>query len=190
MTRTITMSEELSTHGFWVFGYGSLMWNPGFEFVERVPARLEDYARSFCMWSIHHRGTPEEPGLVLALDAVAGQCCHGLAFRIGPEVAAKALEDLRERELVSSAYLERQETLHLEDGRTVEALAYVVDTAHEQYTGALSLDEQAEVIARATGGRGPNTEYLFSTAMHLAELGMEDPELTQLSEMVRHKCAT
>ncbi len=190
MTRTITISEDDLAKGFWVFGYGSLMWNPGFAFEERVPARLDGYARSFCMWSIHHRGTPEHPGLVLALDATEGHSCQGLAFRIGPENATEALAELRERELVSSAYLERQERLALSDGRLVPALTYVVDTAHEQYTGALSLERQAEVIAGAVGGRGPNSDYLFSTAMHLSELGMEDVELTELAEMVRHRLST
>lgn len=183
----MTSDHELIENGFWVFGYGSLMWNPGFDFRDRQPARLEGYSRSFCMWSIHHRGSPEQPGLVLALDEEAGSHCTGLGFHIGPEVAQQALADLRERELVSSAYLEREVILHLEDGRDQRALAYVVDPEHVQYTGALSLERQAEVIAGATGGRGPNREYLFSTAMHLAELGMEDPELTQLSELVRHR---
>ncbi|SFK01357.1 gamma-glutamylcyclotransferase [Celeribacter neptunius] len=182
----MTSDHELIRDGFWVFGYGSLMWNPGFEFLERHPARLMGYSRSFCMWSIHHRGTPEVPGLVLALDEDAAGQCQGLGFHIGPEVAEQALADLRERELVSSAYLEREVILHVDDGRRQRALAYVVDPDHDQYTGALSLERQAEVIAGACGGRGPNCDYLFSTAMHLSELGMEDPELTELSELVRH----
>ncbi|AJE48372.1 gamma-glutamylcyclotransferase [Celeribacter indicus] len=171
--------------GFWVFGYGSLIWNPGFEPVERVPATLSGFARSFCMWSIHHRGTPDLPGLVLALDAAEGGRCRGIAFRVGPERAAATLAELRERELVSSAYLERRVPLALDDGRVVPALAYVVDPAHVQYTGPLSLERQAEVIAAATGGRGPNADYLFNTASHLAEIGMEDAELTELAARVR-----
>lgn len=175
------------TNGFWVFGYGSLMWNPGFAYLERVPATLYDYARSFCMWSIHHRGTPDEPGLVLALDAQKGASCRGLAFHIGPDHADAALQELRERELVSSAYVEHVVTLDLDDGRRVSSLAYVVDPDHVQYTGSLSLERQADVIHGAHGGRGPNREYLYNTASHLAELDMEDPELTQLAEMVRKK---
>lgn len=187
MTRVLAQTDDMLRDGFWVFGYGSLMWNPEFEFVERIPATLSDYARSFCMWSIHHRGTVELPGLVLALDALSGAQCRGLAFRVAPEQAEKTLSELRERELVSSAYLERETPLALIDGRVVTALSYVIDPNHEQYTGALSLDKQAEVIARAHGGRGPNSDYLFSTAAHLAELGMEDMELSQLSDMVRHQ---
>lgn len=176
--------------GFWVFGYGSLMWNPGFDFEMRLPARLSGYARSFCMWSIHHRGSEENPGLVLALDAAARAQCQGLAFRVGPQHAEAALIELRERELISSAYLERDVTIALEDGRAVPALTYVIDPAHAQYTGALPLARQAEIIAQAHGGRGPNSEYLFNTALHLAELGMEDQELTQLADMVRRRLLT
>lgn len=175
--------------GFWVFGYGSLMWNPGFEFTDRAPATLEGYARSFCMWSIHHRGSSEKPGLVLALDADASADCRGLAFHVAPDQAERTLAELRERELVSSAYLERRVPLRLDDGRAVESLAYVVDRAHDQYTGALTLEQQADVIARAVGGRGANSDYLFNTALHLAEIGMEDLELTELSELVRARLA-
>lgn len=169
----------------WVFGYGSLMWNPGFEYAERVLATLPGYARHFCMWSIHHRGTPEHPGLVLALDPYEGEECHGLAFSVRPALKAKVLDYLRERELVSSAYLETFLPLDLADGRRVEAVVYVVDTDHVQYTGRLPLERQAEVIAGAVGGRGPNTEYLYNTQTHLAELGIEDDDLRWLAERVR-----
>jgi cation transport protein ChaC len=168
----------------WIFGYGSLMWNPGFDPVERRLARLKDYARTFCMWSIHHRGTPEEPGLVLALDEHPGAGCEGLAFRVAPEQADETMTYLRERELVSSAYLERIVTLRLEDGREVRSVAYVVDRNHVQYCGGLGLEEQARVIARSTGGRGPNDEYLYNTAGHLAALGIADEELSWLARRV------
>lgn len=172
------------TGDFWVFGYGSLLWNPGFRHVETVKAQLSGFARSFCMRSIHHRGTVQSPGLVLALDAAAGTCCDGVAFRVHPEDHAATLAELRERELVSSAYLERWMTLGLADGRSVEAVVYVIDPDHDQYC-CLPLAEQAEIIARAVGGRGPNTEYLYNTAEHLAAIGIEDQELSWLSEEVR-----
>lgn len=181
-----TSGENLND-GFWVFGYGSLMWNPGFEFEERVPATLSGFARSFCMWSIHHRGTPEDPGLVLALDVDPSALCRGLAFRVGRGIAKSCLADLRERELVSSAYLEKRVVLQASDGRDLPAIAYVVDPDHVQYTGELSMARQADVITQAHGGRGPNSEYLFNTATHLAELGMEDPALTELADMVRRR---
>lgn len=169
----------------WVFGYGSLIWNPGFDHAERMIARLDGYRRSFCMHSIHHRGRPDQPGLVLALDPVVDACCQGLAFRVVDAQADQTLAYLRERELVSSAYVERWCQLALEDGRKVRGLAYVVDTEHVQYARDLTLEDQAGIIARAHGDRGPNTEYLHNTAAHLSELGLPDPDLEWLSQRVR-----
>ncbi|MBD3676920.1 MAG: gamma-glutamylcyclotransferase [Rhodobacteraceae bacterium] len=169
----------------WIFGYGSLMWNPGFPVAERVLATLPGYARTFCMWSIHHRGTPEKPGLVLALDEHHEAACHGLAFAVTGGAEEETIAYLRERELISSAYLERELSVTLVDGRRVDAVTYVVDPHHEQYCGGLPLEDQAQVISRAHGGRGPNTEYLFNTAEHLAELGIEDPDLGWLTDRVR-----
>lgn len=173
------------TAPLWVFGYGSLMWNPEFPFQERVLATLSGYHRSFCMWSIHHRGSVEHPGLVLALDPAVQAQCHGLAFSVAPAHREKTLAELRERELVSSAYLEIWHDVDLTDGRTVNAVAYIVDTDHVQYTGALPLERQAEVISTAVGGRGPNAEYLYNTASHLRELGIEDADLDWLTARVR-----
>jgi len=170
----------------WVFGYGSLMWNPEFAPAEAVTATLPGYARSFCMSSIHHRGSVEEPGLVLALDAHEGAECRGLALRIPGEGEAEILAALRERELISSAYVERLLDVRLDDGRTVEALAYVVDRDHVQYCGGLSEAEQVRIIAKAHGGRGPNRDYLWSTAEHLHALGIEDHELSRIARKVRH----
>ncbi|MEO0666009.1 MAG: gamma-glutamylcyclotransferase [Pseudomonadota bacterium] len=171
----------------WVFAYGSLMWNPGFAPAEASLARLQGYRRSFCMWSIHHRGTEADPGLVLALDAEDGAGCDGMAFRMPEHGRDAVLADLRERELISSAYVEHVVSLTLRTGSVVEALAYVIAPEHPQYCGGLALSRQAEVIAEAVGGRGPNTEYLYNTAEHLAELGIEDPELTELAAMVRER---
>lgn len=169
----------------WVFGYGSLIWHPGFPVAEQAVARLEGWHRSFCMRSIHHRGTVEAPGLVLALDRAEGAHCDGVAFRVEPGAEAETIAALRERELVSSAYLEVTLPLRLADGRGVEALAYVIDPDHGQYCGGLALEEQARIIAQAVGGRGPNRDYLWSTAAHLAELGIADADLDWLAARVR-----
>ncbi|MCK8465420.1 gamma-glutamylcyclotransferase [Aliiroseovarius sp. S1339] len=174
----------MSTQDLWVFGYGSLMWNPGFDHTEAIVATLPGYHRSFCMRSIHHRGTEDAPGLVLALDEMNGAHCQGLAFRACPKSYDKTLAELRERELVSSAYLEKRLTITLLDGRAVEAVTYVIDPHHVQYC-QVDLDEQAQIIARAVGRRGPNTEYLYNTAAHLTELGIEDQDLSWLSQQVR-----
>ncbi|MHA6264907.1 gamma-glutamylcyclotransferase [Arenibacterium sp. CAU 1754] len=169
----------------WVFGYGSLLWNPGFDVAHSVAGTLDGYARSFCMRSIHHRGTETDPGLVLALDEVSQASCRGLALAVAPGQEDRTLDYLRERELISSAYLERMLDITLEDGQRVTAVTYVIDADHVQYCGGLPLEEQAQIIARAVGGRGPNAEYLFNTTDHLAEMGVPDPDLDWLANRVR-----
>lgn len=169
----------------WVFGYGSLLWNPGFEVADSVIGTLPDYARSFCMRSIHHRGTVADPGLVLALDQQVGEACEGVALKVVAGQEAETLAYLRERELISSAYVEKELTVQLTGGREVTAVVYVIDEAHEQYCGGLPLEEQAQIIARAIGGRGPNTEYLYNTAEHLASVGLHDPALEWLAGRVK-----
>ena len=161
------------------------MWEPGFDHDERMIARLPGYARSFCMWSIHHRGTPENPGLVLALDAVENAMCNGLALKVAAGAEDRTLDYLRERELVSSAYLEAELQIDLADGRSVDAITYVVDPDHVQYCHGLPHEEQAMIIANATGGRGPNSEYLYNTSSHLNQLGIRDNDLEWLSDRVR-----
>jgi cation transport protein ChaC len=137
------------------------------------------------MRSIHHRGTDDRPGLVLALDRVPDARCQGVALGVAPHRQDAVLAYLRERELVSSAYLERMLEIDLADGRRVTAVTYVVDPDHVQYCGGLALEEQARIIARAVGGRGPNTEYLYNTAEHLGALGIHDPDLDWLAGRVR-----
>jgi len=168
----------------WVFGYGSLLWDPGFEVAEQAMARLPGYVRSFCMRSIHHRGSEADPGLVLALDEADDAECHGVALRVAPGTEDDTLAYLRERELISSAYLEKMLDVGLHDGRAITAVTYVIDRHHVQYCGTLDLEEQARIIARAHGGRGPNSEYLFNTARHLHELGVADPDLDWLVQRV------
>jgi len=163
----------------WVFGYGSLIWHPGFPVAEQAIARLDGFHRSFCMHSIHHRGTEDHPGLVLALDGMEGANCMGVAFRAEPGTEDKTLAELRERELISSAYLEAVCTVELRDGRAIETVTYIVDRDHVQYC-QLDLETQANIIAHAVGGRGPNDEYLRNTAAHLTEIGLSDPDLDWL----------
>lgn len=169
----------------WVFGYGSLIWNPGFDVAETRIARLPGWHRSFCMSSIHHRGTVESPGLVLALDRADGAHCDGVAFRVEAAKAPATIDYLRARELISSAYLEREVTIAFHDGGETVAVTYVIDRDHDQYVAGMSLEKQARIIARAVGGRGPNDEYLYNTAAHLAELDLADEDLDWLVRRVR-----
>ncbi|MGB3555833.1 MAG: gamma-glutamylcyclotransferase [Jannaschia sp.] len=167
----------------WVFGYGSLLWNPGIEVAETRRATLHGYRRRFCMWSIHHRGSDDDPGLVLALEAAEGTSCEGLAIRAADP--GPALEALRARELVSAAYLEAWVDLTCADGTALRSRAYVIDPEHRQYARNLSIDEQARVIARARGGRGPNHEYLTQTADALHGLDIGDADMDRLVTRVQ-----
>lgn len=174
---------------FWVFGYGSLLWNPGFTPVRKVKARLRDYHRSFCMLSIHHRGSEDDPGLVLALDKAPGGQCTGVAFQVATAEADTVLTMLRERELISSAYYEDTVTLQTDDGEMLEALAYIINPDHVQYC-QFDLEKQAHMIAHAIGGRGPNTEYLYNTADHLSQMNIRDDDMQWLVQRVRALTAT
>jgi len=175
----------MAADGYWVFGYGSLLWHPGFPVAETRPARLIGWHRSFCMSSIHHRGTDAHPGLVLALDAQPDAHCDGLALRVDGAHAAETLTYLRDRELISSAYIETWQSAEFHDGGQAKMLTYVINRDHAQYLGGLSLERQARIIAGAVGGRGPNDEYLYNTAAHLTDIGLADPDLDWLVARVR-----
>ncbi len=179
------MTGNQTTHRpLWIFGYGSLIWDPGFQPAEVQPARLSGWHRSFCMRSIHYRGTAVAPGLVLALDAAPEAACAGLAFCAAAGTEAEVLAGLRARELISSAYLERTLPVMLADGRQVSAVTYVIDRDHPQYQAGLTLEDQARIIALAHGERGPNADYLANTARHLHDLGVPDPDLDWLDARV------
>ncbi|AZO45576.1 MULTISPECIES: gamma-glutamylcyclotransferase [Mesorhizobium] len=167
---------------FWVFGYGSLIWRPGFAHVETQRARLHGYRRSLCVYSFVHRGTRERPGLVLGLDR--GGSCIGLAFRVPGGLRDEVITYLRERELVTNVYLERMLKVRLDSGRTVEAVTYIVDRQHEQYAGALDAAHAAAVVRGAVGQSGINEDYVLSTLEHLKALGIRDHWLEDVARQV------
>ncbi len=173
----------------WVFGYGSLMWRPGFEFEEAHVAVLEGYHRSLCVYSYVYRGTPEKPGLVLGL-AEGGETI-GMAFRVAALDREAVIAYLREREQVTSVYLERTGTARLMSGdrrgEEVKVLAYVADPDHEQFAGQLSLKEQERVVLDGRGKAGPNIDYVLNTVDHLKEIDIDDPELFALGAALRAK---
>jgi cation transport protein ChaC len=162
----------MTDHEHWVFGYGSLMWRPGFSYQERARARLTGRHRSFCIYSVHHRGTYERPGLVLGL--AAGGAVVGAAYRVAEADWAATYAYLIEREQPTETYVERRVTVTLKDGRRVEALGFLSDRTHPQWAGSLSLEAQAALIAGATGLSGPNTDYLRDLVRHLGEDGVRD----------------
>lgn len=157
---------------FWVFGYGSLMWRPGFDYVERRMARLSGYHRALCVHSYVHRGTPERPGLVLGLDR--GGSCRGVAFRVEPAGRDAVLDYLRARELVTSVYIESHRPVRLDDGAEVTAVAYVVDRSHVQYAGRLDPAHAIGIVRGAKGQSGANEDYVINTVEHLRSLGIRD----------------
>lgn len=165
----------------WVFGYGSLMWDPGFAHEEMQPALLYGYHRAFCIMSHRHRGTPENPGLVLGL--IPGGSCVGRAFRVAASKVPETLEYLHEREMPQYVYEPRDVPVHVPAGR-VTAHTYVADIAHERCLRNLTLEETAGYIRRGVGGRGPNTEYLENTIAHLDELGIKEGRLHELLDIV------
>ena len=173
----------------WVFGYGSLLWRPGFAFTEKVPARVTGLHRSLCIYSFVHRGTPERPGLVLGLDR--GGACRGIAFRVAFAHREKTVEYLREREQATSVYLEvlRNVTLIGHPDRRVEALTYVVDRGHPQYAGKLSLDQRLHLIRQGHGRSGANRDYVLATVAELEALGCRDAELHALAERLKATAA-
>jgi cation transport protein ChaC len=168
----------------WVFGYGSLMWRPGFDHEEAVPARLPGAHRALCIYSWVHRGTKERPGLVLGLDH--GGACRGMAFRVAAEDRDATVAYLRERELVTTVYREvwRDISLLGAGRETVKALVYVVDRRHEQYAGALPRERLLELVRDSRGRSGGNADYVVNTARHLRSLGLKDPVLDWLAEQL------
>jgi len=166
----------------WVFGYGSLMWRPGFDFLERVEARLIGAHRALCVYSFVHRGTPERPGLVLGLDH--GGTCRGIAYRVAAADRAATLGYLRAREQVTKVYREcvRPVTLLEQPEGRVRAVCYVVDRRHPQYAGRLGLAEQLHLVRQGQGASGANRDYVVATVSALETLGYRDRELHLLAE--------
>ena len=164
----------------WVFGYGSLIWKPGFPYLERHRASLLGRHRALCIYSVRYRGSSERPGLVFGLDA--GGLCEGAVFRVASEHAKATIRYLCDREQVTGVYRVRREPVSLHDGsgRNVVALHFVADSGHQQYAGRLPLARQADIVRSAEGVSGPNIDYVLSTAAHLKELGIRDRELERL----------
>ncbi len=176
-----------SGEDFWVFAYGSLMWRPGFEFLDRQPALLRGYHRAFCVISHHYRGTAEKPGLVLGLDR--GGACRGRAFRVAAAEADHVIGYLHNREMITGVYDPRWLTVETPLG-ICRAAAFVVDRNHEQYAGKLSARQTADYIAQGVGVMGTNLDYLRSTVAHLDELGIGDGALHRLLRIVEEAAAS
>ncbi len=179
-TRSDQTGEDL-----WVFAYGSLMWRPGFDFLERRHARLVGAHRALCVYSFVHRGTPEKPGLVLGLDR--GGNCRGIAYRVAAEKRAEAIEYLRAREQVTMVYLEAWRTVWLDDDpqQSAHALCYVVNRGHRQYAGRLSLERQLHFVRQGHGRSGNNRDYVLAAVKEIQAQGYRDHQLHLLAERLK-----
>ncbi|HRO01736.1 MAG TPA: gamma-glutamylcyclotransferase [Nitrobacter sp.] len=184
--RQFETAFDSSGNDLWVFAYGSLMWRPGFDFAEQIPARLIGEHRALCVYSFDHRGTPERPGLVLGLDR--GGACRGIAFRVAASRREATIAYLREREQTTHVYREVTRSVWLEDDarRRVSALAYVVDRGHVQYAGRLTLADQARYVRQGHGRSGHNRDYVLSTVRSIESQGFRDLKLHQLAELLHH----
>jgi len=186
--RAASLSQALTRYApgeeAWVFAYGSLMWNPALEFAESSPCLVAGWHRSFCFWTPLGRGTPELPGLMLALER--GGSCEGIAYRLAPHQVRDELTILWNREMLAGFYKPQWLTASLRDGRTVTAVAFEVDTAHCQYCGDLPVEQQAHHIAFAEGRRGACRDYLANTVAHARALGIHDPYIEDMVARVKH----
>lgn len=182
-SRIDTMAARPDGAGIWVFAYGSLMWNPAFNYVEKRTARLHGYHRSFCLQTPIGRGSPDCPGLVLGLDR--GGSVQGVALRIAEEEADEELDVIWSREMLADAYRPTWVTLVDKDGVRFHAIAFVMRRDCERYAGRLSLEETAGRIAQATGRLGPCSEYLERTVSAMDEIGISDGPMHALRARVR-----
>jgi cation transport protein ChaC len=176
-------APDASGANLWVFGYGSLMWRPGFAYTRRCKAILRGWRRSLCVYSHVYRGSPERPGLVLGLDR--GGACQGAAFQVDAALREATIRYLREREQVTAVYLERVAPIRLECGDRVLALTYVADRLHQQYAGRLEREAMLEYVRAGKGCSGDNAEYVLETCDHLRAIGVRDRDLEWLSAQLR-----
>ena len=177
--KTAATPAPESRNELWVFGYGSLMWRPGFAYELRCKAILRGWRRSLCIYSHVYRGTRARPGLVLGLDL--GGACPGVAFRVEPALRETTIRYLRKREQATAVYLERIAPITLENGQRVHALTFVADRRHPQYAGHLNRDTILRLVRTGKGKSGDNAEYVTATHDHLSAIGVRDRELQWLS---------
>ena len=181
----ITISDhDFGKGDLWVFGYGSLMWRPGFDYIEKIPARLIGEHRALCVYSFDHRGTPEKPGLVLGLDR--GGACRGIAFRVAAALREATIEYLRAREQTTHVYREVMRSVWLNNApqARVSALTYVADRSHVQYAGRLPLGEQLRIVRQGHGRSGNNRDYVLATVKAIEAEGFRDEQLHRLATML------
>ncbi|MFC0227294.1 gamma-glutamylcyclotransferase [Serratia aquatilis] len=178
-----TLSRRPDNCPVWVFGYGSLMWNPVFESEEVRPATLQGWHRAFCLRLTAGRGTLNQPGRMLALQE-GGQTA-GLAFRLPENTLREELELLWKREMITGCYLPTWCDLSLDDGNVVTALVFVMNPQHPLFEADTRHQVIAPLIASASGPLGSNAQYLFALDNELKNHGMKDDCIGELVNYVR-----
>ncbi len=181
-SREATLATNPTPGDDWIIGYGSLIWNPAFEFDERLVGRLRGWHRRFCMWTALGRGSPELPGLMLALEP--GGSCRGIVLRIPASKVEEETDIIWRREMVAGSYRPRWVKVDCAGGEIVHAIAFVMNRRHERYAGRLPDHVVIDHIARAVGRMGPCFDYLHNTVEHLHALGIRDPMLEKLHRQV------
>ncbi len=169
---------QLPRGDLWVFGYGSLMWSPGFSYKDKAPARIHGYHRALCILSTRYRGTRRKPGLVMGL--CRGGSCWGMAFRVDAARVRHALLRLWEREMPRRVYAPRLLRAVLPSGRQVRALAFLADPAHPAYVRELDLHGRARLVAQGSGQRGRCVDYIRNTLDEMKQVGVRDPHLERI----------
>lgn len=190
-SRRALVPDDADTSDIWVFGYGSLIFNPVMDYVDRARGRIYGHHRRFCLWTRLGRGSPDCPGLVLALDR--GGSCTGVAYRLNPDVAIAELDLLWRREMVTLAYRASWLTFHPDghnDGAGKRAISFVSRPERENFASPMTLDQEADVIASASGFIGPCRDYLFDTVKALEADGISDPHLKKLQRAVERRLAS
>lgn len=194
-SRRAIVPDDADTSDIWVFGYGSLIFNPVMDFVERARGRIYGHHRRFCLWTRLGRGSPDRPGLVLALDR--GGSCTGVAFRLNPAVAIAELDLLWRREMVTLSYRAGWLNFHLDadqrcqsGGSPKRAISFVARPERDNFAGPMTLEQEADVIAGASGFIGPCRDYLFDTVKALEADGIHDPHMKKLQRAVAHRLAS
>ncbi len=176
------MSSQ-DNNSLWVFGYGSLIWRPGFKFLQSQKALLSGAHRCLCVYSHHYRGTKASPGLVFGL--LRGGSCYGMAFEVAQTNRQEVIKYLRKREQVSNVYCEKYRNILLASGEKVKALTYFANTSHKQFAGRLELNKQLELVGKARGEMGSDFDYVINTEQHLVEMGISDKRLQMLSQKLQ-----
>lgn len=186
LRQSLEEAQWCTKQDLWVYGYGSLIWRPDFEFAEQRQALLRGYHRALCLWSRINRGTPEQPGLVFGLDV--GGSCRGMAFRIPAESVPKVFDALWLREMPSGAYIPRWLRCRTSQG-DIRALVFTMNRKTDAYVPRMPDEQLRQVVYSAQGTNGPCIEYVMETASALQRSKILDKRLQSVVQLLQSQTA-